>query len=464
MNSHALRPLGSTGLLCHPLGFGSYRISNGIAVHKAALRHYLAQGGNLIDTSANYTDGSSETLIGEVIKEFRQSGPIVVTKAGYVQGENMRLAQSRSFPEVVKYGQGLWHCIHPEFLQTQVERSLRRLQLDAIDVFLLHNPEYFLSERARHQKVDASLHGRFYERIARAFAFLEDKVKEGSVRWFGISSNNFGLATSHPQMTSVERCWKEAERITTDHHFRVIQLPMNLYESGGALEHNNTGQTVLEFCDRKRLGVLVNRPLNAFSGNSLIRLADFSDPGAKTPSDNQASLLQRLREHETRLRTQFAVPFMGSSERSLSGTIEGIIPQVSSAEEWDQVVQRHLAAPIAQWIEDVQSRVGQQPEFSSWLQQFFEILSETFEKVELQIRARQQVVSDTVRYRLMKSGYPHESQSLSQMALGTLISLQGVSSVLVGMRKPAYVDDAMGSVSISSETAKSVLSDFSHVT
>jgi len=64
----------------------------------------------------------------------------------------------------------------------------------------------------------------------------------------------------------------------------------------------------------------------------------------------------------------------------------------------------------------------------------------------------------------MKSGYPHESQSLSQMALGTLISLQGVSSVLVGMRKPAYVDDAMGSVSISSETAKSVLSDFSHVT
>jgi hypothetical protein len=31
------------------------------------------------------------------------------------------------------------------------------------------------------------------------------------------------------------------------------------------------------------------------------------------------------------------------------------------------------------------------------------------------------------------------------------------------MRKPAYVDDAMGCVSISSETAKSVLSDFSHV-
>ena len=52
-----LRPLGSTGLACHPLGFGCYRVMEGNAQHEAALRDYLERGGNLIDTSANYGDG-----------------------------------------------------------------------------------------------------------------------------------------------------------------------------------------------------------------------------------------------------------------------------------------------------------------------------------------------------------------------------------------------------------------------
>jgi aryl-alcohol dehydrogenase-like predicted oxidoreductase len=54
-----LRALGATGLHCHPLGFGCYRIAAGHAGHEAALRAYLARGGNLIDTSANYGDGAS---------------------------------------------------------------------------------------------------------------------------------------------------------------------------------------------------------------------------------------------------------------------------------------------------------------------------------------------------------------------------------------------------------------------
>ena len=55
------RPLGSTGLFCHPLGFGCYRIADGNEDHEAALTHYLERGGNLIDTSANYTDGQRST-------------------------------------------------------------------------------------------------------------------------------------------------------------------------------------------------------------------------------------------------------------------------------------------------------------------------------------------------------------------------------------------------------------------
>ena len=50
-----------------------------------------------------------------------------------------------AFPEMVKYTDGCWHCIHPQFLADQLERSLRRLQLDKLDVYLLHNPEYFFT-------------------------------------------------------------------------------------------------------------------------------------------------------------------------------------------------------------------------------------------------------------------------------------------------------------------------------
>src|SRR6266404_9463978 len=106
-----LRPLGSSGLACHPMGFGCYRIAQGNANHERALRDYLDRGGNLIDTSANYGDGQSETLVGKVLSGFPRERVILVTKGGYIQGQNMALAQQHKFPEVVEYGEGIWHCI-----------------------------------------------------------------------------------------------------------------------------------------------------------------------------------------------------------------------------------------------------------------------------------------------------------------------------------------------------------------
>src|SRR5262249_39841278 len=140
------RPLGATGLACHPLGFGCYRVALGNEEHERALRSYLDGGGNLIDTSANYVDGLAEQLVGAVLADRDRSGVIVVTKGGYIQGQTLELARQRNFPEVVYYGEGIWHSIHPEFLATQVERSLDRMRLRKSDVYLLHNPEYFLTE------------------------------------------------------------------------------------------------------------------------------------------------------------------------------------------------------------------------------------------------------------------------------------------------------------------------------
>src|SRR4051812_48910190 len=92
--SEEFNQLGGTGLLCSPVGFGTYRCDVRIAEHRAALGKAIRMGVNLIDTSANYADGNAERLIGEVVKALIDAGEIerneiiIVSKGGYIQGDN----------------------------------------------------------------------------------------------------------------------------------------------------------------------------------------------------------------------------------------------------------------------------------------------------------------------------------------------------------------------------------------
>ena len=183
------------------------------------------------------------------------------------------------------YADGLEHCIHPEFLEDQLTRALERLRLETIDVYLLHNPEYYLGWTA-HNGLDPSAAQIEYDRrIANAFRHLETEVTRGRIRWYGISSNTFPAPASDPQFTCLERVWEMAESIGPEHHFGVVQLPMNLYEDGAVLLANQPcGMTALEFARQKNLGVLINRPLNAFTENRLLRLADV-DAAESLPAE-----------------------------------------------------------------------------------------------------------------------------------------------------------------------------------
>ena len=82
---------------------------------------------------------------------------------------------------MVKYGEDIWHCLHPEFLDDQLTGSLDRLGLATLDVCLLHNPEYFLSDaKQRKLIVDAStldeLRTEFYRRLEQAFVYFEQQI------------------------------------------------------------------------------------------------------------------------------------------------------------------------------------------------------------------------------------------------------------------------------------------------
>lgn len=456
------RSLGDTGIRCHPLGFGCYRIAEGVAEHEAALREYLGRGGNLIDTSANYTDGRSESLVGEVLSGNGASEAVVVTKAGYIQGQNMALAQQQSFPEVVEYGEGIWHCIHPRFLETQLSASCRRLKRDRVDVFLLHNPEYFLSHQAHDHTPTPQDHQEFYRRVGQAFGFLEDQAKEGRIGWYGISSNHFGLSAADPTMTSLQRCLRQAEGISSGHRFRVVQLPLNLYESGGALEPNNDGLTALEFCRREGLGVLINRPLNAFAENRMYRLADFSGDGQGNDGPRDLELLvEPLRQLERSLVDRLKVPLLGGPDFGLAGLILQIAPQVRAASDWDWVVERYVAPPLQQWVQECRKVCQGDSYWEEWQERYFQTVRTVLEDLERYSLSRQQETSDRIRNLLEECGYSRPQASLSRIAMSLLLNLEGVSCVLNGMRRVSYVQDAMGTPGLPPVDALSVLKEFS---
>lgn len=93
--------LGKTRFLTSICGFGCYRLDESIAEHHKALEFVLAREINLIDTSANYTDGGSEKLIGNVLQNAFQKGDflpdeiIIVSKGGYIQGNNLKSAKEK---------------------------------------------------------------------------------------------------------------------------------------------------------------------------------------------------------------------------------------------------------------------------------------------------------------------------------------------------------------------------------
>ena len=461
-----LRPLGSTGLHCHILGFGCYRIVNGNADHEAALRAYLARGGNLIDTSANYGDGSSEELAGKVLQGIARARVIVVTKGGYIQGQNMALAQQQDFPEVVEYGPGISHCIHPEFLETQIERSCRRLGRDYIDVYLLHNPEYFLEDVSHRRQLTAADHDEFYRRIREAFRYLEAKAAAGVIGWYGVSSNNFGQPAFDPSktcttMTSVSRCLAEAEAVSPAHHFRVVQLPLNLYEPGGAIEANNAGQTVVEFCRENGIGVLANRSLNAFHGNRMIRLADWAKPGARLPGpDALFGMVEPVQQQEAWFEEIFEEPVSLASGETISEMLLRVVPGLRSLSNWEQVAAHHVIEPIRAWIVQARETHQDKAEWDTWLKDFVAAINGVLEEVRRYLGTKQQGQSDGVRAKLHAVGCPRSEQSLSRMALNVLASVDGLSCVLVGMRRPSYVEDAFGIIEMEPVDGLAILRGF----
>ena len=206
------RRFGRTNLEITPIGFGSWAIGGGnwqfgwgpqderAAIE--AVQRAVTLGVNWVDTAAVYGLGRSEELVGEAIRGVANR-PLVFTKCSMVWDAQREIHRS----------------LRRDSVRRECEASLRRLGVDAIDLYQIHwpNPDEQLEEG--------------WEEMVR----LRD---EGLVRHIGVS--NFSPA----QMTRLERIAP----------VESLQPPYSLVRRG-------IEQEILPYCAAHDIGVIVYSPM-----------------------------------------------------------------------------------------------------------------------------------------------------------------------------------------------------------
>jgi len=202
------RELGRTGWKVSSISFGTWAIgAEWGAVNDqeslAALHRALDRGVNLFDTADVYGDGRSERLLAQ-LREERSEPFYVATKAGRRLSPHVAAGYNR------------------ENLTAFVERSLRNLKTDALDLLQLHCPPtsvYYTPE---------------------VFEVLDDLTKDGKLRYYGVS------------VARVEEALKAIEYPGV----QSVQIIFNMFRQ-------RPSELFFSEAERRRVGILARLPLSS---------------------------------------------------------------------------------------------------------------------------------------------------------------------------------------------------------
>ena len=206
------RRLGNSDLELSPIGFGAWAIGGGDWAYAwgpqddaesiAAIQRALELGINWIDTAAVYGLGHSEEIVGKALKGAGAK-PYVFTKSSMTWNDKREIIQTM------------------KKIREEVEASLRRLQVDVIDLYQIHWPV-----------PDAE--------VEEGWSTMAELQREGKVRWIGVS--NFNVA-------QMERASKIAP-ITS------LQPPYSMI-------NRNVEAEILPFCEAHGIGVINYSPMQS---------------------------------------------------------------------------------------------------------------------------------------------------------------------------------------------------------
>src|SRR5438552_12471236 len=203
--------LGNSDLFITPIGFGALAIGGSgwefgwgeqdDEASVAAIHRALELGVNWIDTAAVYGMGHSEEVVATALRNWPGPRPYVFTKCGLRWDE-----------------QGYVHrSLNADSVRRECEDSLRRLNVDAIDLYQIHWPTEDLEE---------------------GWGAMAQLQKEGKVRWIGISNFNVD----------------EMRRAQAIAPVTSLQPPYSLVR-------REVEEEILPYCRSNGLGVIVYSPM-----------------------------------------------------------------------------------------------------------------------------------------------------------------------------------------------------------
>ena len=167
------------------------------------IKKALSYGINFIDTAPGYGNGASETIVGKAIKQHGKRETLVIaTKFG------LNLENNGCFRDTRK-----------DFIKKELENSLKRLQVDYIDLYQVHWPDPMTP-------------------MEETTEVLNDILKEGKIRAIGVS--NFSV--------------EEMERFRTFSTLSASQFPFNLFE-------REAENTLLPYCKRNKIATIAYSPI-----------------------------------------------------------------------------------------------------------------------------------------------------------------------------------------------------------
>jgi len=268
------RKLGKTGLRVSEIGFGGWAIGGNKFgnsygdtdddISKAALRRALELGVTLFETADLYGHGHSEALLGEVLRDWPGSPPIVVTKGGV----NFYRRDGTLEPDWTPLG-----------LAHAVQQSLIRLRKQTLDLFMLMSPPVEELEPFR------------------VWETLDALKRAGKIAHVGVS-------VADP----ADGVWLLRQNCPVD----ALEVGYSIFYQGAATE-------LLPLARQRKVGILAREPLaNGFLTGNYAPDSEFpsGDIRASLPQDyiaamaETASKLDFLRRDGERTPAQAAIRFV----------------------------------------------------------------------------------------------------------------------------------------------------------
>jgi len=237
------------GLWLSSIGIGTYLgepDERDDTAYRDAVALALRSGCNVVDTAVNYRFQRSERAVGAGLRRVFEAGDVardevvVATKGGFIPFDGGYPTDPAGWFRTALLEPGIaapdevvanCHIMTPRYLEAQIEWSRRNLGLEVLDIYYVHNPETQLSEIPRSE---------FLVRIRGAFERLERAVAEGAIGIYGVATwDGLRVSPDHPGYLSLKELLAAAEQAGgPDHHFRALQLPVNLFMTEACLEQN----------------------------------------------------------------------------------------------------------------------------------------------------------------------------------------------------------------------------------